>query len=212
MVNIYESRIIPALKQIKGNNILDIGCVGMGKNDVIGGCDFIFGELSLKYENVIGMDINKKGAEKLIGRGFKVIIQDAQEPYDLNMKFDTIVSEENIEHIANLKTYLENIRNHLNVGGRLVLSTPNACFLDFMIHMFIWRKPRVNQYHTHVHTLDTITYLLNMHGFNVIYYEYLQAIPKKMNINQRICKWIVRWFPERFGRTILLVAENAFNN
>jgi 2-polyprenyl-3-methyl-5-hydroxy-6-metoxy-1,4-benzoquinol methylase len=192
MVKIYRSRVIPALKHINGPDILDIGCVGMGDNDVYGGLDFIFGQLRAQHQNVIGIDINKAGA---------------QEPYDLGRKFDTVVSEENIEHISDLKTYLENVRKHLKPGGRFVMSTPNAMCLDFIMQSFIWGKPRVNHYHTHVHTLETITYLLKVHGLNVVHHEYVQAIGPGANLNARIMKWIVRWFPARFARTIILVAE-----
>lgn len=207
MVKIYTSRIIPALKHIKGPDVLDIGCVGMGDNDVLGGLDFIFGELHKQHPNVVGLDINKEGATKLVKQGFNVVVQDAQEPYDLKQKFDTIVSEENIEHISNLKTYLENVRIHIKEGGRFVMSTPNAMCLDFIIQTFIFGKPRVNPHHTHVHTLETITYLLKIHGLRVVHHEYVQAISPGMNLNAKIMKWFVKWFPQRFGRTIILVAE-----
>lgn len=211
MVKTYPSRIMPALKHIKGPKVLDIGCVGMGKNDVLGGLDFIFGELSKKYE-VTGLDINKEGADKMNKEGYKVVAQDAQEPYDLNQKFDTVVSEENIEHIANLKTYLDNIRKHLKDDGVLVLSTPNSSCLDFMLQMFLFGKPQVNHYHTHVHTLETITYLLESNGFKVTHHEYIQAVEKGMNFNSKIIGFIIRFFPARFGRTMILVAKKGEKN
>jgi 2-polyprenyl-3-methyl-5-hydroxy-6-metoxy-1,4-benzoquinol methylase len=44
----------------------------------------------------------------------------------LNEEFDAIVSTEVIEHIDKVKNYLEQIKKHLKVGGRLFLSTPDA--------------------------------------------------------------------------------------
>lgn len=207
MVKVYPSRIVRVLPHIKGPDILDIGCVGMGDNDTLGGVNFIFGELVKAHPTVIGLDINKEGAKFMANQGYTVMVQDAQEPYDLDKKFDTVVTEENIEHISNLKTYLDNIRKHLKPNGKLVLTTPNAMCLDFMLQTFFFGAPRVNHYHTHYHTLETIKYLLESNGFKVLSHECFQSIEKGMNFNAKVMGFLVRFFPAHFGRTILLTAE-----
>jgi len=207
MTKIYKSRIIPVLPHVKGHKILDIGCVGMGDNDVMGGEDFMFGYLVDKGYDVLGLDINADGLKKFKTRGYKAVCFDAQEPYDLKQKFDTIIAEENIEHISNLKTYLDNVKNHLNPNGIFIVTTPNAQCLDWIFSMFVFRKPRTNPCHTHMHSLETFKYLLESNGFKVIHNEYLQANPDYLNLNGKIMAQIVRFFPARFGRNMLIVAE-----
>lgn len=209
MVKVFPSRIIPVLRYVKGPDVLDIGCVGMGENDQMGGVDFIFGELHKAHLNVIGLDIDDDGAKRMNKQGYKVIVHDAQQKYNLKQKFDTVVSEENIEHIANLKTYLDNVKRHMKKDGLFVLSTPNASCFDFMIQTWLFGKPQVNQHHTHVHTLDTITYLLESNGFKIMTYEYIQGITTAMNFNAQILKYLLPLIPNRMARTLVVVAKNA---
>jgi len=43
-MKIYDNRATVTFSRIEPNKtVLYLGCVGMGKNDVIGGCDNIFG-------------------------------------------------------------------------------------------------------------------------------------------------------------------------
>jgi len=206
-MKVYKSRARMALNYVHGD-VLDIGCVGMGKNDVVGGEDFIHGEIKKRAKTLTGLDINAVGAKRMNEMGFNIIVKDAQEPYDLGRTFDTIVSEENIEHIANLKTYLENIHKHLKDDGTLIVTTPNINCLDYMIHMFIWGKMRVNQYHTHYHTVDTIKYLLESYGFEIVKLDIFQAINWRIqNFGGKIAYFLVRPFPKRFGRNMLIIAK-----
>jgi len=207
MVKVYKSRIIPVLKHIKGRDVLDIGCCGMGENDQVGGVDFIHGKLVNAGHKVIGLDINKEGVINLNKKGFNVVCHDAQKPYYLEKKFDTIVSEENIEHISNLKTYLENVKSHLKEDGIFVLSTPNAFCFDFILQHIIFGRQRANLYHTHYHNINTIKYLLESNGFEVTHHEFCHGITKAMNFNSKIVKLIVPFLPNRFGRTLIVVAK-----
>nr|MBA4405418.1 hypothetical protein [Nanoarchaeum sp.] len=206
-MKIYRNRAALTLKYARGD-ILEIGCVGMGENDVFGGHDFIFARLKKKANKLVGIDINEQGVKELVSQGFDVKTQDAQEKYNLKQKFDTVISEENIEHISNLKTYLDNVHAHLKDDGLFLVTTPNAMCLDFMLQTLIWRKPRVNQYHTHYHTTDTIKYLLESNGFKVVKIKIIHAINwKSTNLGGKIMWFLLRLFPSRLGRTIFVIAK-----
>lgn len=206
-MKLYKNRVDVTLKYIKGK-VLDIGCIGMGENDTYGGKDFLHGKIKGGGFNISGLDINKRGVEKLNKLGFSIIIQDAQKPYNLNTKFDTIISEENIEHIEDLKVYLKNIHNHLKKNGRLILTTPNAMALEFMIQTFFLKHPKVNPNHTHWHSTTTIKYLLEKNGFKVEEMFIVHSLDLKgSNIFGKLMWLILRLVPTFLGRTIVVIAR-----
>ena len=206
-MKILKHRWDPVLPYINGD-VLDIGCVGMGSNDVYGGEDFIHDKIKKRANFLLGLDINSEGVEMMKSKGFNMICQDAQEHFNLNRKFDIVLSEENIEHISNLKTYLENVRNHLEEEGLFLITTPNILCIDFIIHRFLFKKPRANPTHTHYHIEDTIKCLLESNGFEVVKIEKFQAINWKIqNIGGKIMWFFARIFPERFGRNMIIVAK-----
>lgn len=205
-MKIYKSRATITLSYAgKGKRILDLGCVGMGANDIIGGEDNIFGKLQ---GYVIGLDINNNGVKELNKLGYTAKVQDLNYNYDLHAKFDIVISEENIEHISNLKIYLEAIKKHLKKDGILLLTTPNAMCLDFMFHTLIWGHLRVNLNHTHLHSQETIKHLLESEGFKIVELKIIQAINwKTTNTYGKIMSLILRLLPSKFGRTIFVVAK-----
>ena len=54
-----KTRFRPLLPHIKGK-VLDICCVGMGDNDMMGGCDFMHGQLKKLRPDIdlYGVDMN----------------------------------------------------------------------------------------------------------------------------------------------------------
>ena len=206
-MKIYKNRVEPTLKYAYGD-ILEIGCVGMGVNDVVGGEDFIHEALIERANSVTGLDIDKNGVDELNTKGFDVVCQDAQEPYDLGKDFDVIIAEENIEHISNLKTYLGNVYKHLRPDGSFIVTTPNAQCFDFFFQTLVFGKPRVNKFHTHYHSVDTLVYLLESNGFSVDKVMVYQAInPSTTNFLGKIAWLFLRLLPNCFGRTIMVIAK-----
>lgn len=204
----YRNRFKPTLPYIKGK-ILEIGCVGMGENDILGGKDFLFGYLNKISSYVTGIDINKKGIKNLYIKGCDVLCRDAQEVYNLNERFDTIISEENIEHISNLKTYLQNVKNHLKKNGTFILTTPNMASADFMLHNLIRGTPFVNHHHTHYHSVETIQYLLKTHGFRIIKVDVFTACRFfGQNIFGKLRYIFMHFPPSKLGRTIMVVCKH----
>ena len=208
-MKILKHRWDPVIPYIKGS-VLDIGCVGMGSNDIMGGDDFIHAKIKELADECVGLDVNQGGVDMLNKNGFNVICKDAQEPYDLNKKFDVVLSEENIEHISNLKTYLENVKRHMKDNGLFIITTPNILCIDFMIHRFVFKKPRANPTHTHYHIEDSIKCLLESNGFEIVRVDMFQAINWKIqNFGGKLMFFLARIFPKQFARNMLIVAKKS---
>lgn len=200
----YKNRAEVFIKYVKGS-VLDIGCTGRTEYG------FIHKELSKKADKLIGIDINEEGIKQLNKQGFNAILQDAQEPYNLNQKFDVIVSGENIEHISNLKTYLENIHRHLKEDGILLLTTPNAVSSHYIINTFVFGRPRASVYHTHCHSIDTIKYLLTKYKFKIKELKVICLIDwKAINLKEKLFELSKMLFPKVFGKTIFIVVKKDF--
>ncbi len=114
-------RIRKILEYAKGPSVLDVGCVG-------GNCNpdsphWLHRHLRQKFPDVIGIDVNGRAIEKLRSMGFDCREADA-ERFELGRKFDSIVAGEVIEHLSNPGDFLNSARRHLNLGGRLIVTTP----------------------------------------------------------------------------------------
>jgi len=99
--------------------ILDVGCgTGNLSQDI---------KRSTKLE-VYGVEIDKESAREA-KKKIDVIIADAQSlPFRKNV-FDIVVSNQVIEHVIDVDSFLMEINRVLKSGGSLIISTPNLCAL-----------------------------------------------------------------------------------
>jgi 2-polyprenyl-3-methyl-5-hydroxy-6-metoxy-1,4-benzoquinol methylase len=204
-----KTRFKPLLPHIRGK-VLDVCCVGMGSNDIMGGYDFMHGKLKRFKPNITlyGIDIDKEGVENMNKTGFNVFHQDVQEPFNLKMKFDTIICEEGIEHLDNLKQFLKNVHNHLENDGLFLLTTPNIIGLVNFLGVLIHSQPRKNPYHTHYHIRDSILYLLKSNGFEILNVDWFSPTNlKSTNFNARVTSWLTAILPHKWGKHIWVVAR-----
>ena len=102
-------------KFIKGIKILDVG-------NAEGYLDKLIKEKNPK-KKFFTLDLNQKSD----------FTMDLNKPKDLNQKFDTIIAGEIIEHVDNPKQLVGFLYKHLNKKGRIILTTPNATGLQYIL-------------------------------------------------------------------------------
>lgn len=152
-----EPRIKESLKHVKGENILNVGCVGK---------PILHSYLSERHSNVIGIDLDENGVDKFKKRGFNVLKMDAEDlKFDRN--FDTIIAGELIEHLSNPRKFLIGCKKYLNKNGRLILTTPNPFSLGIFINMILTSKLQNPEYVCWFDK-ETLLVLLSRIGFNKI--------------------------------------------
>lgn len=146
---------------IRGESVLDLGCASR-----YGRSDWLHGLFAEEFSDLVGIDINEDTVEKLQGEGFDVRLADARD-FDLGRKFDAVFAGELIEHLDDVRGFLASVRRHLNPGGQLVLTTPNA----FYVANFVYRwggHGQVHPEHTCWFCEDTLRRVLQTNGFSEV--------------------------------------------
>lgn len=205
-----ENRIDFLLPYVKKKSVLELGCVGMGINDTMGGRDFVHGKIKPITKNLLGLDKNEEGIKLLKKHGFNVKYQDISKPFNLKQKFDVILAEEVLEHIENLETTFSNIREHLIKEGLLIITTPNPQAIAFFFQRLLKNKIWNVSVHDHVHWFckDTLKTLLERHNFIIIKDGYIYPKPLEKifiwNITKRLF-WTP--FPQQVGKSLFVIAK-----
>ncbi len=159
------------LQYAKGKKVLDIGsCGNQGfKNK----SKTLFNLLKEVCSDVTGIDIEGDGKEILKGNA---------ETFNLDRKFELINAGDVIEHLHNAGLFLDNMKRHLKDDGIILIGTPNASSLVPLIYDGSF-------YHTCWYCKQTLTYLLEQHGFNVL--QVYITIRKRKNIGYNLIKYAV---------------------
>ena len=106
-----------ALKQINNNDkVLEIGA----------GNGAFLKKLDNNKDNINAIEFNKKSIAILKGQGYKVYNQTVQELSQVKENYyDVVVSFQVLEHISEVKSFIEASLKVLKKGGKLIFSVPN---------------------------------------------------------------------------------------
>lgn len=187
---------------IAERSVLDLGA-GSGHNRT----DWMHALIKEHASEAVGIDMSDEFVERARERGADLILGDA-ESIRLGRTFDVVFAGELIEHLSCFTGFLATAREHLDEGGQLVLTTPNA----FAISNFVYRfggSARVHHEHTCWFCADTLSQLLERHGFRVTTVGYLRhTTPGRL---RRLIAGGVRLFlPDRLARnTLMIVADRV---
>jgi 2-polyprenyl-3-methyl-5-hydroxy-6-metoxy-1,4-benzoquinol methylase len=164
--NYVEPAIMNWLDKNRNQTILDIGC----------GNGYLINDLIAKGYNAYGTDASVKGIEQARktnpGHFFVQDVSSGQLPAELRqLKFDTIICTEVIEHLYDPADFIAFCRSILVPGGEIIISTPYHGYLkNLFLSVF-------NKWDTHISPLwlgghikfwsrDTLTKLLTEGGFD----------------------------------------------
>jgi 2-polyprenyl-3-methyl-5-hydroxy-6-metoxy-1,4-benzoquinol methylase len=118
-----------------------------------------------EFETVVGVDILTDGIREMRQAGYTVRYADVTS-MQLDVRADTVVAGELIEHVANPGNMLERVREHLKPDGSLVLSTPNP-WAVVQLKRRVFGTESVNEEHVAWYGPRTLETLLNRHGFTI---------------------------------------------
>jgi 2-polyprenyl-3-methyl-5-hydroxy-6-metoxy-1,4-benzoquinol methylase len=145
-----------------GNDVLDIGC---GR-----GLTIAFLPESTAYT---GIDVSLPAIERLRGLypAYEFIEHDVNGGLPASLKdFDTVIMLAVIEHLTEPQYALEQCREHLRCGGRIVITTPTPC--GDMLHGLLQRislaNPGTDQSHVNVYSPGELTDLVRKSGFTIM--------------------------------------------
>jgi SAM-dependent methyltransferase len=106
--------------------------------------------------------------------------------------FNCVVSLETLEHIRDQRVFLDNIKDSLKKGGRLILSTPNKLYASPLLP-----KP-LNPFHVKEFYLGPLLNFLGQYGFRVDY-VYGGRRVGRLELLRRILGSILKFFLSKFS-------------
>lgn len=192
------NRIAEILRLVRGKEVLDIGCTWIDDDGT-----WVHGEIARVAKTVMGIDI--ADVLKFRSRGFDIVEQSAEEPFNLNRVFDVVVAAEVLDHTSNLGIFLDNVKRHLKKDGQLVVTIHNPQAFEFFLEQLVFKGVLSNIYeHTHWQSEVTMSYLLKKHGLRLKYKKYIHY--KAFSKKGKIYDILTLPLPSRFSRCVLYVA------
>ncbi|MBI3032862.1 methyltransferase domain-containing protein [Candidatus Woesearchaeota archaeon] len=159
-------------------NVLDIGCAA-NPNPYL--------------KNVIGMDLNDK--VKLPSNYIKLVSHNVHEKFPFkDNTFDTVVAGEILEHLENPFAFLRECKRVVKKGGRVIITTPNSCYLPiffcdlFMIKRFYFQREYglySGEVHLHHFTPRMLDRMFHYCGLKIIRREGIPYLPLPIPRNLR---------------------------
>lgn len=195
------SRTKEMVEMVTGKIALDIGCIGGIDNPM-------HRAMAKVAKRIVGLDIREQEIEMLKKEGFDIRLMSVDEsPFDLHEKFDVIVAGALIEHLYNLRIFLENVKKHMKTEGVFVGTVHNPQAFERFLECWVWRKAVHIKYHTHWQSERTLKYLFEQCGLELVRVKYIQQFGRsKIGKAFDILFW---WLPSWFSRTILFTAQLA---
>lgn len=150
------------LEHLSPGRLLDIGCSN--------------GEItkSFRQHTLYGMDISPVSVEEARANGIDARVGDLEQEFPFpDGSFDIVFSGETIEHTIRTDFFLSECNRLLQVGGHLIVTTPNVNCLASAVTMHLLDLPplaaaRYRSPHVRDFTIRVLTYALKENGFDVI--------------------------------------------
>ena len=190
---------------LEEKRVLDIGCV---KHDwkQHSRSDWIHGLIVEHSREAIGIDISEEGVAELANRGYTIQMANAEDFY-LETDFDVLFAGELIEHLENLKGFLNSCKKHMRADSKLIITTPNSFGIVYFVARLLGIN-FVNSEHTCWFDEQTLEQLLNRHGIEVIHKAFLPIYSTNISgVQNAILKIIESMFPGKFRATLFIVSR-----
>jgi len=153
--------------QVRGLDVLDVGCVDHNADAPLAGDRWLHARLHRTAKSVFGTDILEQGCAALRAKGYNVVAADAC-TMRLGQAFDVVIAGEIIEHVENPGQLVRNLAEHLRPGGKLIVTTPHIHFaLHFIESIFCDPRKRWNPEHCVAFEPFTLRNLVERCGLRV---------------------------------------------
>jgi 2-polyprenyl-3-methyl-5-hydroxy-6-metoxy-1,4-benzoquinol methylase len=204
----------------EGKRVLDIGCA-TGR----------FSKYLVRKKNcfVTGIENDAVLAQKANRALSEVILADAlqQDTYNrIKLKYDYILLMDILEHTISPELILTKIKEFLEEGGRIIITTPNIAYWavrkDLLLGRFSYTPEGglMDNEHVHFFTCNSIKELIVNCGYKIQYFDLLYDFPfinenrslfrkiKKAGLSGKILNKIAKNFPNFFAYQLLFVLES----
>lgn len=144
---------------------------------------------------IIGVDVDQQAIDTMKKLGYDNIVHlDMNRINELDFVPDVVVAGETIEHLMNMEIALTNIKKIMNKNCELLISTPNAFYLNNFFHA-LKKQENAHEDHKHYFTPQTLKQLLEanrLHTEKVIF-TFLNR--ESESFKKKTAKRLIRYFP-----------------
>jgi len=145
----------------EGFRVLEVGC---GSGNVLR----VLQRVAAGRGSVEGLELSPDAAEAAHVRTGLSVTNGYLADLDPTRSFDVIVAFDVLEHIADERTVLRQMRERLRPHGRLILTVP--------AHQSLWSPFDVASGHERRYTLATLSRALRASGFDIEYTTYFMSV------------------------------------
>jgi 2-polyprenyl-3-methyl-5-hydroxy-6-metoxy-1,4-benzoquinol methylase len=125
------------LKKFSGKKVLDIGVAEHDISHYNDKSNWKHGQIKAVTSECLGVDIIESMVNQMSRDGFECLCVDATSDYDIGRRFDFVHIGDVIEHVSDAVKLLEFAARHLVLGGKIVVTTPNPYYVEYL-----WRVLR----------------------------------------------------------------------
>ncbi len=187
-----------------GERVLDVGC----------GPGYLAEYLTAEKDcTVVGVEQNPRLAEtarRVCARVYEVNLE-SEGLRKIQGKFTAIFFGDVIEHIRNAPELLVQASELLEVGGRVIVSTPNFVHVKNRIRvlfgMFEYRDAGLlDRTHVHFYTKKTLYGLLEETGYRVVRTDFTTGVMQLDSFRNRALHVLARAVPNLFAYQFIVAA------
>ncbi|MCW8914463.1 MAG: class I SAM-dependent methyltransferase [Magnetovibrio sp.] len=150
-----------------GKRVLNVGAAGNAAFYRENGAEgWLHAALNQVATELHGLDLDGDEINVAADMGYSIVCGNCEDA-KLDQTFDLIVMADVLEHVNNPGLALTNMLNHLDSGGQIVITTPNATFLGNVVNALLRRGPNVFWDHVNLYTPENIQALCDRHGWQM---------------------------------------------
>ena len=162
--NIFLKRIKKILKFKKKGSVLEVGCSSGLMLKLFKDCGFL----------VLGVEISRKAAEAAMKKDIEVLTKPFEE-IGFKSKFDVIIFNHTLEHLADPFLAIKKASSLLNKEGLLYIDLPNFASLSATLKKDKWPFLLVEEHLWHF-SLKSLKILFKNNGLDLVFVERASGI------------------------------------
>lgn len=144
---------------------------------------------------IVGIDIDDKAVRIMNDLGYQnVTCLDMNKVNKLNFMPDIIILGETVEHLMNMEVALTNIKKIMKENCELLISTPNAFYLNNFFHAFK-KQENAHEDHKHYFTPQTLKQLLEANRLHTEKVVFTFLNRESESFKKKTAKRLIRYFP-----------------
>jgi SAM-dependent methyltransferase len=185
---------------LEGRRVLDLGAARG-----IHSPGWFHGRVCEVAAETVALDLDAEGISEVQRRGLQGVVGDATD-FELGTRYEVVLAGELIEHLVDIAGFFRCVQRHLEPGGKVLLTTPNAFALTNFLYRLGERPAPINPDHTCWFCEDTLPALLVKGGFRVETLTYVRH-DTPGRARKVVASAVRKVLPERLAwRTLLVVA------